>query len=295
MKKNIDMKSKLLFLFALFQIGIIASQNTIGLLKNSEKAFNGYTLFTPESNNSVFLVDNCGNLVHSWNFNGTPKLTCYLLEKGNLLRTGSNGFEIRDWESNLVWEYNLLTNLEIRQHHDIEPLPNGNILCLVKESITEEEQVALGKNPNLLNGNLKSEKIIEIKPIGNNDMEVVWEWSFKDHLIQDYDSSISNFGDVVSHPELVDFNYTETDLNHSDWLHMNSIDYNAELDQILLSARTLGEIYIIDHSTTTIEASSHTGGAYGKGGDFLWRWGNPQVYKGMNLLKNYLNNMMLNG
>jgi hypothetical protein len=65
----------------------------------------------------------------------------------------------------------------------------------------------------------------------------------------------------------------------ADWLHVNGLDYNADLDEILISVHNLSEIWIIDHSTTPSEAAGHTGGLRGRGGDILYRWGNPRAYR----------------
>ena len=64
-----------------------------------------------------------------------------------------------------------------------------------------------------------------------------------------------------------------------DWTHVNAVCYNPELDQIMLSVHSFSEVWIIDHSTTTEEAASHSGGRRGKGGDLLYRWGNPRAYR----------------
>lgn len=64
-----------------------------------------------------------------------------------------------------------------------------------------------------------------------------------------------------------------------DWMHANSVAYSPELDQIVLSIHNFSEIWIIDHGTTTAEAASKSGGKRGKGGDLLYRWGNPQAYR----------------
>ena len=63
-----------------------------------------------------------------------------------------------------------------------------------------------------------------------------------------------------------------------DWMHINAVAYNADLDQIVLSSPNFCEIWIIDHSTTKDEAKGHTGGRRGKGGDILYRWGNPRAF-----------------
>lgn len=86
---------------------------------------------------------------------------------------------------------------------------------------------------------------------------------------------------MAAHPELIDVNGTEKEL-HYFWNHINSIDYNAEFDQIMLSVRGNSELWVIDHSTTTEEAPGHSGGKYGKGGDLLYLWGNPLTYSAGN-------------
>jgi Secretion system C-terminal sorting domain len=81
---------------------------------------------------------------------------------------------------------------------------------------------------------------------------------------------------MVDHPESLNINYKQT----KDWMHMNGVDYNPILDQVAFSSHNLNEWYIIDHSTTTAEAASHAGGNSGRGGDILYRWGNPAAYGG---------------
>ena len=148
-----------------------------------------------------------------------------------------------------------------------------------------EETLATGRiSSSIPNNGVWFEQIIEIKPIGTDSAEIVWAWHLYDHLIQDVDPTDDNFGSISESPGRMNVNYQAFNTlmpgqpGASDWMHYNSVDHNPELDLILFSGRNSNEIYIIDHSTTTEEAAGRTGGRYGKGGDFLFRWGNPQVY-----------------
>ncbi|MCA9002490.1 MAG: aryl-sulfate sulfotransferase, partial [Planctomycetes bacterium] len=108
---------------------------------------------------------------------------------------------------------------------------------------------------------------------------IVWEWHAMDHVVQHYDIGLPNYDAPSDRPERIDINFPAGNVAATgDWLHFNGIDYNAELDQIILSSRTFCEVWIIDHGTTTQEAAGSTGGLRGRGGDLLYRWGNPQAY-----------------
>lgn len=248
--------------------------------------YDAYTLLSPMGSTDTFLINNEGFVVHQWESDTSPLMT-YLTNEGNLIRAlrqetseftggGATGaIEILNFDGDQVWfwEYNT-TNYVL--HHDLSLLPNGNILALVWENKSETEALAKGRNPNLLFQNkVWPCKIIEIKPLANNQAEIIWEWSVWDHLIQDYDATKENFGSIAEHPELININFSGGDANFN---HLNSIDYIEELDQIVVSSRVFNEFWIIDHSTSTAEAASHSGGNSNKGGDLLYRWGNPQAY-----------------
>jgi Arylsulfotransferase (ASST)/Secretion system C-terminal sorting domain len=280
----------ILFIILLNPITGIA-QNTVGLINYSSDNADGYVLFSPMTSTKTYLINKCGEKVHEWNTSiNRPALSCYLMDDGSLVRTGKSNnanfneggsggiLEKFDWNGNLTWSYTISDSNYV-QHHDIKMLPNGNILAIVWDRYTNAQALSNGKNTSYANPYLWSEKIIEIQPVGTNSVNIVWEWKVWDHLIQNFDNTKPNFGVISEHPELVNINYFPGQPTSMDWIHLNSIDYNPLTDQILLSSHTLNEIWVIDHSTTTAEAASHSGGNSGKGGDLLYRWGNPQAYQ----------------
>lgn len=276
-------------LFSLFSNGIY-SQNTIGLLQHDSATLDdGYVFFSPMGSNSSYLIDKCGREVHNWPSTYKPGVASYILPDGTLLRTGATAdlifiaggkggiIEKINWNGQVTWSYVVSDSFKC-QHHDVKALPNGNVLVVAWEAKNKVDAISQGRNPILVAKRLWSEQILEIEPIGKDSGKVVWEWHLWDHLVQDFDSSKSNYGVVNAKPELLDLNFKASP-TIADWIHINSIDYNAKLDQILLSAHSLSEIWVIDHSTSTSQAATHAGGNAGKGGDILYRWGNPLAYK----------------
>lgn len=252
-----------------------------------EETSDGYTLYGPMESNSVFLIDMDGEVVHTWETHWQPGSSVELTEDGFLIRAcelnnpgfpaGGTGGRIEkiDWDSNVVWSYEL-SNTEQCQHHDFAILPSGNIILLVWQKYTAAEAIQAGRDPNMLSGGeLWADCLIEIEPTGTSGGNVVWEWYIWDHLVQGFDETKDNFGVVSEHPELIDLNYGP---DQADWTHINSVRHNSALDQLVLSVHSLDELWIIDHSTDSTEAASHAGGNSGKGGDLLYRWGNPEAY-----------------
>jgi len=279
-----------LFLSLAVFLRVHGQDQTVGLIQNTENAYDGYTLFASLQYPATYLINNEGQIVHSWEHDYVAGNAIYLLENGNLFRSvdpmtathfimGGDGglIEIVDWDGNPVWQYEY-SNEMVRHHHEALYLPNGNVLILAWEYKSREEAIQAGRDSTTMDeDSLWPEHLVEVKPNGSSGGDIVWKWHIWDHLIQDYDPSKDNYGVVEDHPELIDINYFKNYL--ADWQHANAIDYNESLDQILISSRDFDEIWIIDHSTTTEEAAGHSGGLSGKGGDILYRYGNPRTYR----------------
>ncbi len=352
-----------------------------GLTVNDPRAFRGYSLIAPMNSTTTYLVDMDGLVVRSWKSEYSPAMSAYLLENGHLLRPGAvrggfggrggggfggfggrggggfggpgSGGRIQEfaWDGALLWDFSLSTEKN-HPHHDICPMPNGNVLVIAWDKKTSSEAIAAGRHPRGVQSELLPDCILEVHPTGKTTGDIVWQWHAWDHLIQDIDKTKANYGEVSEHPELI-----ERQLRHrlygiaaerpqesghaavaglcrwrrslahgrhrrfrsqrraaqqaggagnsgrgrggpgdsgrgrggpgmfggpggeSDMMHTNAVDYNADLDQIMVSVHNFSEVWIIDHSTTTAQAATHSGGRYGKGGDLLYRWGNPRAYR----------------
>ena len=263
------------------------------------QSFNGFALYNAQGDNTTYLIDENLNIAHTWTMSTECNYTVLLKDNGNLVRGTKNNVQTGgtnnslngaasagrvqefDPSGNIVMDFIYSSN-DVLSHHDI-CLIGDNVLLTAWEVKTSAEINALG-------GSVSSDKwpthFVEVASDGNGGGQIVWEWHIWDHLIQDTDPSKPNYGVISDNPQLIDINMITQGGGGGggpgggggDWFHVNGVDYNEDLDQIAFSSRFASEIYIIDHSTTTAEAASHSGGNSGMGGDILYRWGNPSNY-----------------
>ncbi|MEL6405330.1 MAG: aryl-sulfate sulfotransferase [Chloroflexota bacterium] len=278
----------LVFVLLLIGTGVVFAQDetqerTVGALYGEHS---GYTLSTPNGNPFVFLLNDQGEVVHQW-FTEDRNDDVILLEDGSILVNqprltvpefdfgaditwlqGVGSVGKYNWDGELVWRWELGRE-GYRLHHGLELMPNGNLLLIAFEYRTTEEAIQAGRNPETLGDGLWSEVFMELD---TETLEIVWEWVLWDHLIQDFDETKDNYGVVEDNPQLVDINYWEPQNPViEDWVHVNSLDFNPELNQIAVSAREFNEIWVIPYTETSEEAATEAG-------NLLYRWGNPRAY-----------------
>jgi hypothetical protein len=250
---------------------------------DKEKACGAYTLFGVGSR--TYLLDLEGRVVHTWPVGTNP----HLLDNGNVLDaskddpSGFQGFVEVDWDGKKVWEYTE-KRAGYAPHHDWVRIFNKKLnapttLYIANKSISNEQAIAAGADPRKgpYDGG-QMDAVVEVDMQGN----VVWEWCFFDHVVQDVDPARSNYvGEgktIANHPGRINLNMPGRPLKR-DWLHCNSLDYNAESGHIVINS-VQGELYVIDHDGTFVagDAKASVASAAGPKGDFLYRFGDPARY-----------------
>jgi len=248
-----------------------------------DKAYNGYTLFSARG--VSYLIDMNGSVVQTWKIGTTPRL----LDNGNLLDasrddpSGFQGFKELDWNGKVAWQYTE-KRAGYFPHHDWVRIYNKKLkayttLYIANRSLTHDQAIAAGCDPR--NGPYRGaqmDAIIEIDMAGN----VVWEWWFFDHVVQDIDATKTNYvgtgKTIADYPGRINLNLPGRPVKR-DWLHCNSLDYNAELGQIVINS-VQGEFYVIDHDKTFVpgDPKRSIALAASPAGDFLYRFGDPARY-----------------
>ncbi len=156
---------------------------------DQEQAYDGYTLFGAQGNATTYLLDMEGNVVHSWPIGGNPRL----LDNGNLFARGDAGFQEVDWDGNIVWSYQD-TRPNYQPHHDyvrgLNPkLGEMTTFYIANRDVSQEECVAMGCDPANDYTGAQIDTIVEV----NMDGEIIWEWRFVDHLVQDRYPAKANY------------------------------------------------------------------------------------------------------
>ena len=269
--------------FSMLMTTSFAQGNTLGTIVYDEEATDGgFNLIYPHNQPDAFLLDMCGNIVHTWENADTlrPANVIYILENSDVMTTyrpanfdndaiwaggGGATIERRTWDNEPIWSFTR-NDAEYRLHHDIQPMANGNVLVTAWEQRDSLECIEAGRNPeNLTGAGMWSEVVWEIAPNDDGDGEIVWEWAVWDHLIQDFDSTKSHYGVVADNIDKININFGSASNAAADWLHINAIDFDEFSQHIMLSVPTFNEIWVVDYGNTTP-------------GELKWRWGNPMAY-----------------
>ena len=250
---------------------------------DESRACNGYTLFGARG--TTYLLNMEGRVVHTWPVGTNPHLLDdgHVLDASNDDPSGFQGFKEVDWNGATVWQY-LDSRTTYHPHHDFVRIFNPEFgayttLYIANKDLTRAQLIAAGANPATVpSTGAQMDAVVEVDLSGN----IIWEWCFFDHVVQDFDASKPNYvgagQTIADYPGRLNINLAGHPLK-ADWLHCNALDYNQALDQIVVNS-VQGEFYVIDHGGTFIAgnpAGSVALAATGAG-DFLYRFGDPARY-----------------
>ncbi len=220
---------------------------------NTSNAFEGAALITPQSGsnspegtNEFYLIDNSGAPINTWTLDLAGGQFAELQpDKTILYRLNAKAQPVDlfddipasimhlNWEGETLWEYK-----NKFFHHDFDMTPEGNVLAILWEPVSETNKSTLG-----ISQEFWSDKIVEIDYDTQN---IIWQWSLQDHL------------------NLQKVNVTR---GQKELSHVNSLEYIPASNSFngaasaIFSSRTLSDIFILNLETNEID----------------WQWGSGEL------------------
>lgn len=280
---------KSLSLKATFKLNVIELNSNVPYLVEDLVDNSGFILAIENGKQVCYLIDHRGVKQKTWNFELNLGQDAELAPDGSLYALfqvpndnfgfgGKSGLIRKIGVNNeVLWEFQISSETEIT-HHDLELMPNGNLLVLLWYRIPKDEAQLIGFQSET---DIYVEKIVEVNPSLN---KIVWEWNSWDHIIQNVEPNHPTFGDPSLNRKKIDIFYNyQSDyhqfISKGDLMHANGLAYLESRDIIAVSVNFYNEVWFIDHSTTTEEAKGSSGGQFQNGGDLIYRFGNPKTFK----------------
>jgi hypothetical protein len=208
----------------------------------------GYNLYTNDED-EAYLMDMNGNRINTWNLTG--KNNCEyaeLLKDGSLLVVCANESILKvDWHSKKIWEHDL------RVHHDVELLPDGSYLTLLRQKTTYKKLPVV------------FDSIIRVSPEG----EILERWNTEERI-----QEIGRFHEThpMEIPGEAKFRKKWKKDVRVDYYHMNTIQLLPETElgkrdsrfaagNLIVCFRNVNLIAILDSKTMKI----------------VWSWGPGEI------------------
>jgi Arylsulfotransferase (ASST)/CHU_C Type IX secretion signal domain len=245
---------------------------------DNSKTYAGYTMFGTRG--VTYLIDFEGHVIHTWNIGTNPRFTGdgLLLDAVGGNPSNQNTWKELDWTGNTIWQYSE-SRSNYHGHHDFTKIYNPKLgdstfLYIANKDLTAQQCLDAGCDPQYDYTGAQMDAVVEV----NRQGTVIWEWCFFDHVVQDMFPSKSTYGIIANTPGRINLNIRGNHVK-SDWMHCNSLDYNQDLDMIVVNS-VHGEFYVIDHGNTFIanQPANSIALAAGTLGDFKYRFGDPAKY-----------------
>lgn len=238
-------------------VGVVAAEPQPEVkIYRSEMVEPGFALITSKGKAWVKLVNLEGEVINRWHVD-SPRVR--LLPNGNLLALHGTNVgperkrwnELRNvireysWDGKVVWE----TQVGDLAHHDVQRLPNGNTIFLVRYMLSDVEKEKV-TDPIRRQQPFRSDDIVEVNTAG----EVVWQWKAHEHL------DVNTCGARPCDAPRPNLNLNQ----EYDWSHLNTVsivpenkwydngDARFKPGNILTFPRSMWEAIMIDRSTKEV-------------------------------------------